>query len=368
MNDLTIHARAARFLRFAAIGCAILAAVSTTIGLHASDPAAGWFIPVLTGVVIAFALGVLWHVLIEAAERVRSSLGITVIVIIGALGVGFALMSSASNIAAAMAGKASVSAELTDRVDAYSKALSKSAVAAKSFQPLVDITSAAGATMEGKANLEASGLNGTGTGCGQRCETYKGAAASFQTTSGQLQALSAEVEALRLQGLGYVGDLRTAASSSDQAAFGRAAQNLSAVIDQLNAVDHMPLVAATGMVTVTNLSSELTPETSSLQTKAKDIAGERVTVEAPVFVPFSVGEATRAQMFGAALQAWIAAAAIDALPFVFMLLVLLTAREPLLRDVPSQSTKERTPEAERVAKIRSDEDHIAQRPYLAAGE
>jgi len=368
MDDLTIHARAARFLRFAAIGCALLAAISTSIGLHASDPAAGWLVPVLTGLVIAFALGVLWHVLIEAAERVRSRLGIAVILIVGALGVAFAVGTSASNIAAAMAGKASLSAELTDRVDAYSKALTQSALEAKSFQPLVDITSAAGATMEGKANLEASGLNGTGTGCGQRCETYKGAAASFQTTSGQLQALSAEVETLRLQGLDFVGDLRTAASSSDQAAFGRSAQNLSAVIDQLNAIDHMPLVAATGMVTVTNLSSELTPETSSLQSKAQDIAGERVTVEAPVFVPFSVGEATRAQMFGAVLQAWIAAAAIDALPFVFMLLVLLTARDPLLRDVPVHPKKDRTPEAERVAKIRSDEDHIAQRPYLAAGE
>lgn len=55
--------------------------------------------------------------------------------------------------------------------------------------------------MEGKANLEASGLNCTGTDCGQRCETYKGAAASFQTTRGQLQSLSAEVETLCLQGL-----------------------------------------------------------------------------------------------------------------------------------------------------------------------
>lgn len=97
--------------------------------------------------------------------------------------------------------RATVSADLTDRVDAFAKALSKSALAAKSCQPFIDITSAAGATMEGKANLEASGLNCTGTDCGQRCETYKGAAASFQTTRGQLQSLSAEVETLCLQGL-----------------------------------------------------------------------------------------------------------------------------------------------------------------------
>jgi hypothetical protein len=37
-------------------------------------------------------------------------------------------------------------------------------------------------------------------------------------------------------------------------------------------------------------------------------------------------------MFKAALHAWIAAGAIDVLPFLFLLLVLTTSRERLLRD------------------------------------
>jgi hypothetical protein len=50
-----------------------------------------------------------------------------------------------------------------------------------------------------------------------------------------------------------VSDLRTAASSANQDAFGRAAQNLSAFIDQLNTIDHIHLAAAKVMVTVTKL-------------------------------------------------------------------------------------------------------------------
>ena len=74
--------------------------------------------------------------------------------------------------------------------------------------------------------------------------------------------------------------------------------------------------------------------------------------------------ATRAQMGGVALQAWIAAVVIDVLPFLF----LLTAREPLLREAPIKLECKTTPMPEKVAKIREDENHIAQAPYLAAGE
>ena len=73
-------------------------------------------------------------------------------------------------------------------------------------------------------------------------------------------------------------------------------------------------------------------------------------------------------MGGATLQAWIAAGVIDVLPFVFLLLILLTAREPLMRDEVFKREKVRVDEAERSALIRSDEEHIARKPYLAAAE
>ncbi len=368
MNHPSIHARAAHFLRYAAIGCALLAAVSTTIGLHTANPTGGWLVPVFTGVIIAAALGTFWHVLIEAAERVRTKIGITATLLGGIIAVVVALGASASNMAAAIAGPAAVRAELAERVDAYATAVTSASVEARRFQPLVDITSAAAASMEGKAKLEASGVNGTGHGCGQRCETYKGAAGSFSTTSGQLQTLLKQVEEYRAQGMEAVGALRVAAVNADQMAFAQAAQNAATSIDNLNAVDHMPVVAATGMVQVTELASTLTPETVGLQDRAREMQSERTLISAPVFLPFSVGEATRAQIGGAALQAWIAAGVIDVLPFVFLLLILLTAREPLMRNDVFKREKVRTDEADRSAQIRSDEEHIARKPYLAAAE
>lgn len=368
MNHPNIHARAAHFLRYAAIGCAMLAAVSTTIGLHTANPAAGWLVPVFTGVIIAAALGTFWHVLIEAAERVRTKIGVTATLFGGAIAVVVALGASASNMAAAISGQAAVRAELAERVDAYATAVTSASVEARRFQPLVDVTAAAAASMDGKADLEAKGLNGAGHGCGPRCETYKGAASSFATTSGQLQDLLKQVEELRASGMASVGALRVAAVSADQMAFAEAAQGAAAAIDDLNAIDHMPIVAATGMVQVTDLASTLTPETAGLQDRASELQSERAQVTAPVFLPFSVGEATRAQMGGAALQAWIAAGVIDVLPFVFLLLILLTAREPLMRGDIFKREKVRIDEAERSAQIRSDEENIARKPYLAAGE
>jgi heme exporter protein D len=368
MDTQTIHARFARFLRYVAFGCASLAAVSTTLGLHLANPSGGWLVPVFTGVVLALALGTFWHVLIEAAERVRTKIGTTVIVAAGILAALVALGTSASNIATAMAGRASVSAELAVRVDDYSSAVSAAHVEAKRFQPLVSVTATAAASMNGKADLEARGGNGHGAGCGPRCDTYKGTANAFGDTSARLRELGAKTDALRETGMGYVGEMRTAAAQSDQVAFAYAAQRASTVIDDLNAIDAMPLVAATGMVEVSELASTLTPETADLQDRAREITGERQQVAAPTFTPFSVGEATRAQMGGAALQAWIAAGVIDILPFLFLITVLLTAREPLLREAPTKLERKSTPEPEKVAQIRSDEDHIAQRPYLAAGE
>jgi hypothetical protein len=219
MGHQSIHARSSRFLRYAAISCASLAAVSTTLGLHLANPTGGWLVPAFTGVVLALALGTFWHVLIEAAERVRTKIGTTVIVVAGILAAMVALGTSASNIATAMAGRASVSAELAQRVDAYSGAVSAAHIEAKRFQPLVDVTAAADATMNGKADLEARGGNGHGAGCGPRCETYKGTANAFSGTSTRLRELIAESDALRESGMGYVGEMRAAAARSDQVAF-----------------------------------------------------------------------------------------------------------------------------------------------------
>jgi hypothetical protein len=55
-------------------------------------------------------------------------------------------------------------------------------------------------------------------------------------------------------------------------------------------------------------------------------------IDAPAFVPLSVGEATRNQMFGTAMLGWIMAGAIDILPLLFLILAFAFSREVWLNE------------------------------------
>src|SRR5262249_45061036 len=103
-----------------------------------------------------------------------------------------------------------------------------------------------------------------------------------------------------------------------------------------------PIIVNTGAVVVSAKGIDLTQETKDFYATADKALTGRKIVNAPVFVPMSLGEATRHQALGSALHGWILAGAIDLLPLFFLVLAFLLSREVWLNEVVVRSklTKE----------------------------
>ena len=107
-----VRLRHSRALQLAAVVCALFAAVGVTTGSRAADPAAGWLVPILAGIVVAVGFAAAWHVATGFAARTRKTGGIVALVIGGMVLTALALGASAQSIAVTLSGRAAVSAEL----------------------------------------------------------------------------------------------------------------------------------------------------------------------------------------------------------------------------------------------------------------
>ena len=129
-----------------------------------------------------------------------------------------------------------------------------------------------------------------------------------------------------------MSDLRDAAAHADQLGFMAAAEGVTEAIASLNAIDPRPIIVNTGAVVTSKKGIDLTKETADFQATANKTLANRQTVDAPVFTPMSLGEATRHQILGAAMHGWILASAIDLLPLFFLILGFVLSREVWLNE------------------------------------
>lgn len=326
----TIFSRMTTSLQWAAVGCALFAAVGTALGYHAA--AGGWVMPIFGGLVLALSLGVGWHAMIGAASKTRTALGTTALVLGGFFLMSIAVGSSAQAVVTALAGTASISAELTERVTPIAEALDE-AKAQADVGPLVGSALATAAGYGAMAGQEASGDLGSGSGCGPRCAQMTSFQSSFQRAGEALAAMNEEGKAIAAAGADALVDLRQAAAAGDQTAFLLHAERVATAVSDLRAIDPTTIVQTTGVVTVKgdeNLG--LDTQTQAWVAEASKWNANREYAAVVIPAPMSLGEAVRAQAFGAAFHAWVAATAIDLLPFLFLLIVLMLSREPLLRD------------------------------------
>ena len=111
-----------------------------------------------------------------------------------------------------------------------------------------------------------------------------------------------------------------------------AAETVAQGVAKLNAIDPRPIIDTTGMVVSSKNGIDLSTETAEFREKADKALTDRKTVNTPVFLPMSLGEATRKQTFGSALHGWILAGAIDVLPLMFLGLIFILSREVWLHE------------------------------------
>ncbi len=325
----THYERGTHLAQCAAIGCSAFAALGTSLGYlaaggHPVIAAAG-------GLVLAGALGVGWHIAIGAASRARTIIGTTALVLAGFALTAVAIGASAQAVVVSMAGQSALSAELVERVEPISAALA-TAAAQSDLSPLIGSASSTAAGYRGMAAQEASGAFGR-AGEGPRFATLTMAAQGFDAATQSLVALDTEADAIRARGEKAVMALRSAAALGDQTAFLSAAQDVSTAVTDLRSLDPSVVVQTTGIVRIQGDDiAGLDQPTQNWVTQAQAWSDLHQPVAVPIPAPMSLGEAVRAQAFGAAMHAWIAAGAIDILPLIALLLILSLRAEPLMRD------------------------------------
>lgn len=321
-----------RLMKIASILCALFAAAGVAHGLHEANPDGGWLIPIFAGIVAAAALAIFWHVVIGAVVGMVRLPSIICLFVVSTIVTVVALGASAQAIATAIAGRSALSAELSAQVDAYNQRLGDAFSQATGWSSVASAAGAKGAGYEKQAETEAAGKNGTGNSCGPRCGSLQDIAASFNTSRDALNALLATAAEQRASGEKAMAMLRDAAARGDQPGFMVGAEGVSQAIAELNAIDPRPIIVNTGAVVVSDKGIDLSRDTQEFYATAEKALADRVTVDSPVFVPMSLGEATRHQVFGSALHGWILAGAIDVLPLLFLILTFAVSREVWLNE------------------------------------
>ncbi len=334
--------RAVKCLGFAAVACAMFAAVGIAHGIHDANPNGGWLLPGLAGIVAAVAFAIFWHALtknVVGFVRLPIIVGVfsaALLVTVVALG------ASAQAIATALAGHSALSAELSEQVDGFNNALSEAHSEATSWRGVAESATVLASGFQGRAEMEGNGSHGTGKGQGPKWASLKESAEAFTTGAQSLNALLASAKDMQVNGQRQLDLLRDAAARGDQSAFMAAAGAVSSLVDELNAVDPKPIIANTGMVSFSDNGINLTKETADWEAKAVKALADRQTVRAPLFRPLPLGEATRRQAFSAAAHAWILAGAIDVMPLLFFFVAFLMSREVWMNE--SVTSEAWTPE------------------------
>lgn len=360
--------RPIRFLRLAGALCAMFAAVGIGHGIHQANPDGGWFLPILAGLVAATALAIFWHVAIGMVVGMVRKTMLVALFAVAAIVTVVALGASAQAIATAVAGRAALSAELSAQVDDYNQRLAKAFGEATSWSGVAEAAGAKATGYTKQADTEADGAYGSGKGCGPRCNSLRDTGAAFAAGQAALDHLLAEAKDNRGEGETAMSDLRIAAAHSDQEGFEIAAEGVAQAVARLNAIDPRPIIENIGTVHMTAKGVSDTKETADFNAKAAKILADRKTVNPPMFIPESIGEATRRQILGAAMHGWILASAIDLLPFFFLILGFVLSREVWLNE---EVVRERPTTLDKDKADREGVDSLMQRnvvPFRGAAE
>jgi hypothetical protein len=347
-----------RLLQSAAMLGALFAAAGITAGIHDADPAAGWLLPALAGIIAAVVLAGYWHHAIGSLVGAANPLRIAAWFLVSLAVTALALSFSAQGIAQAVAGNAALARELENRIAGYSTALDEAYVKGTAWSQIAEAALATAAGYEGGAKIEQAGQHGTGKGCGPLCAQDKEFADSFNEAGSRLNDLLDEAKAMRASGNAALVLLQDAAAAGDPTAFMAAGNDVNRAITDLNGIDPRAVVSMTGVIDVVKDPAGKLKLDQDGPSKAFHVTADKLLAErqfaAPVpFTPISLGEATRAQMFGSALHGWLLAGGIDVMPFIFFVCGFLTSREPWMNQTITRERQSREDKAAAESK-RSD--------------
>lgn len=323
----------------AGILCAVGAGFGVAIGLLAPQDGvlSGVVIPIVAGTVIAGALAIAWHVVLLAGARVHTPLGIIGTALAGVLLLLVAAGAASWPVATVLVGGAAQRHHLAESTKAEERGFNAVLANIQAEAPMVENTTAAANSMRALAGIETDGGLSKKTGPGTRVRMLNAAADSFDHLADTMRTLLDHARELQERGRGLLIRLQTAITG-DPAVFAARAADLQGVTAELDTVHLTPLVAGAGIAkveinwddpAVRQIKTGFDLVTTKLQAVAKTVADARQPVELPLFEPMTAREATLAYA-SHVLGGWVSAAALDMIPGIFLLLVMMTPRDHAL--------------------------------------
>jgi hypothetical protein len=304
---------------FAAIIAAATVSIGATMGFH--ELTGSWLTAGLIGVTIAVLLGIGWHVLIRSAAHTRRTGNRVGLIGIGAIFVCIALATSGWSLATSIGGKTALEQHQKAALAQYENGLAKALARVNGQRSLVEAVAVARSVYSGRVAAEIAGDNGA-AGCGPQCRQLQ--AASANLTQYQ-RGVEAQIESASEHWTEGSTALSIARSDIGTANFEGGLAGVEKAMTMMNSINVTDGVSRVGMVS----GNANDPLTQNIVTVAKELDVAPVAV--PTYTPISKAEATLAYS-SAVIGAWIAAVAIDAAPFIFLILVLMLFNEPLIRD------------------------------------
>ena len=331
-------------LAFAALG----AAVSTYFGIKSLVPTSsvdGTVIPVVSATVVGVGLFCIWHRIVNLVPMLQSP---------GrqALGIGLAaavsvvtILTSSWFIATSIGGVRAVQAYMNDYIATANARLGHVVLNFGEEQSLIPSIQhfAAGWRVQAK-NKSSQGIISGRNGSGPVVATLNGAATELEKLAANMRRtrtnfldLQEQAESL-LADLSKIANAPEAASAAYQAQFSDTAGRFFQKLREMERVSLLPQVKLGGITVPTtsrgglitdNLSRiqvALDKQTRELQTAIKKIEASHQSVGAIPYMPTNQGTATW-EFARAVPGAWLVGIGIDLLPFLVLLLLMLTHSE-----------------------------------------
>jgi hypothetical protein len=285
-------------------------------------------IPIVTAIVVAGAFYVMWDHMCRSVPTFRSAGRRAAGIFLGA---GLMLVTIAASswfIAAAIGGNAAMRVHEDEYVAQLQTELDKAATNAKIERAIYTKVLEVEAIMRGETKREKVFGTGSGkAGDGPVTMAYANAADSMQKLAKTLNDKNSESEMAQAKLLDLIKGMK---QTNSQEVFTQKATDAASLLTKLNAITGVQEAQNFGVVIADPKAGDLKIQveglTADLRQTAKAVEDKRTKIDAPFYVP-TTGAVAIIEYPSASPGAWIVGCAIDMVPFLVLLLLVLSHAE-----------------------------------------
>jgi len=307
----------------------------------------GLVLPTAAALLIGIALFFTWRYLLHVGPFSEEHSKRVMYVMIGATLFAISVATTSWFTTATITGDRAVRAHMNAYIAEANKRTGVVTSNLESERPMVGILLKSAAARRLLAESEENlGLAGKGKGTGPVSDMYRRTASNLQQTANVVEntldkgkAEASKAKAM-VDEMARIANSPGAASTEGQTAFVEAAVKHIRALSELSTVTSLPQVDLVGVVEGGNASkvSTLDEETRALKDEAKRVKDAKVTLPIEkAYVPITKSAAV-ADYPGVAAGGWVMSVALDSLPFLILLLLMVAISEARKPDTAHRMT------------------------------